>query len=69
MFELYERWKGLIPIIGGIYGLLLAYRVLPRKPKDPEKMELWHRKFGKMMKILCPCIIVFGVLILLGVVK
>jgi hypothetical protein len=69
MFQLYEQWKGLIPILGGIYGLLLAYRVLPSHPKDPEKMELWHRKFGKMMKILCPIIIVFGVLQILGVVR
>ena len=56
--------EGLIPILGGIYGLLLAYRVVPKKPKDPEKMELWHRKFGKMMKVLSPILIVFGLLLL-----
>jgi hypothetical protein len=56
--------EGLIPIFAGIYGLLLAYRVVPRKPKDPERMELWHRKFGKMMKILSPFLIVFGLLLL-----
>ena len=67
MLELYDRWRGIIPIVGGIYGLLLAYRVLPRRPKDPERMELWHRKFGKMMKIICPLLIVFGVLELLGI--
>jgi hypothetical protein len=54
--------EGLIPILGGIYGLLLAYRVVPKKPKDPEKMELWHRKFGKMTKVLSPVLIVFGLL-------
>jgi hypothetical protein len=58
---------GLIPIFGGIYGLLLAHRVLPRHPKDPEKMELWHRKFGKLMKVLSPFLIGFGLLELLGV--
>ena len=57
----------LIPIFGGIYGLLIAYRVVPRKPKDPEKMELWHRKFGKMMQVLSPFLIGFGLLELLGV--
>jgi hypothetical protein len=56
------KLSGLIPIFGGIYGLLLAYRVIPRKPKDPDKLELWHRKFGKMMKILCPFLIAFGLL-------
>lgn len=59
--------QGLIPILGGIYGLLLAKGVLPRKPKDPEKMEVWRHKFGGMMAVLCPLIIIFGVLQLLGV--
>jgi hypothetical protein len=68
MHELYDKWNGLIPILAGIYGLLLAYRVVPRKPKDPEKMELWHRKFGKMIKILSPLLIIFGILELLGVI-
>ena len=67
MVGLYDMSSGLIGIIAGIYGLLLAYRVVPRNPKDPEKMELWHRKFGKMMKIVSPCLIVFGILKLLGV--
>ena len=56
------KFDGLIPIFGGIYGLLIAYRVVPSKPKDPEKMELWHRKFGTMMKLLCPFLIGFGLL-------
>jgi hypothetical protein len=59
--------EGSIPILAGIYGLLLAYRVVPQKPKDPEKMELWHRKFGKMMKIISPFLIVFGLLLLFRV--
>ena len=32
--------QGLIPILGGIYGLLLAQGILPRNPKDPEKMAV-----------------------------
>lgn len=58
---------GLIPILGGIFILLIVYRVVPRKPKDPEKMELWHRKFDKMMKVLGPLLIGFGLLKLLGI--
>ncbi len=58
---------GLIPIFGGIYGLLIAYRVIPRNPRDPEKMELWHRKFGKMIKVLSPFLIGYGILELFGV--
>jgi hypothetical protein len=67
MFDFYDKWSGLIPLLGGIYGLLLGYRVLPRHPKDPERMELWHRKFGKMMKILSPFVIAYGLLLLLGI--
>ena len=59
--------QGLIPLLGGIYGYLLATGRLPRKSKDPEKMALWRRKFGPVMKILGPILIVFGVLELLGV--
>jgi hypothetical protein len=61
--------QGLIPIFGGVLGLLLAKGVLPRKPKDPEKMELWRRKFGGLMTIICPIIIIFGLFELLGVIK
>ncbi len=59
--------EGLIPLLGGIYGYLLANGTLPRKPKEPEKMALWRRKFGRMMKIITPILIVFGTLQLLGV--
>ena len=59
--------QGLIPLLGGIYGYLLANGTLPHKPKDPEKMALWRRKFGPMMKILGPILVVFGILELLGV--
>lgn len=61
------NFQGLIPVLGGIYGFLLANGTLPKKSKDPEKMELWRKKFGPMMKILCPLIIVFGLLQLIGV--
>jgi len=59
--------SGLIPIAAGIYLLLIVYRVVPRKPKDPEKMEIWHRKFDKMMKIVSPLLIGFGFLESFGV--
>jgi len=60
--------EGLIPILAGIFGLLLAQGVLPRNPKDPERLALWRRKFGKMMTILCPLIILFGVALLFGLI-
>jgi len=60
--------EGLIPILAGIFGLLLAQGVLPRNPKDPERLALWRRKFGKMMTILCPLIILFGLALLFGLI-
>jgi hypothetical protein len=61
--------QGMIPLLGGIYGLLLARGVLPRKPRDPEKMALWRRKFGPLMTVFCPILIGFGVLQLLGLFR
>ncbi len=60
--------EGLVPILGGIYGLLLAKGILPRNPKDLGAIELWRRKFGGMMTVLCPIAIIFGVLQLLGLI-
>lgn len=59
--------EGLIPILGGLYGYLLAIGTLPKNPRDPMKMELWRRKFGKMMRIVCPFLVVFGMLQLVAV--
>ena len=60
---------GLIPIIGGMYGLLLAQGVLPRRPKDTEQMERWRRKFGSMLTLLGPLLSLFGVLELVGIFR
>jgi len=65
----WSRLQGLIPILGGIYGLLLSEGVLPRKPADPERLALWRRKFRGMMRVLGPIVIFFGVLQLLGVMR
>jgi hypothetical protein len=59
--------QGLIPLLCGVYGFLVANGTLPRRPKDPERMALWRRKFGPMMKIVCPFLVIFGILQLLGV--
>lgn len=53
------NWSGFIPIAGGIYLLLVSYRVV-RLGKNPEASELWLRKFGPMSKILGPIIILSG---------
>ena len=61
------NFEGLIPIFIGVLLLLMALKIYPRHPQDPEKMELWHQKYGKMVKILSPIVILFGLLLLFRV--
>jgi hypothetical protein len=63
------NFQGLVPIVCGIYCLLLALGVLPRNPKDPDRMALWRRKFGGMVKVLSPIVILFGIAQLFGMFK
>jgi hypothetical protein len=65
----WEQIKGILSIAAGIYLTLLASGVLPRKPKDPERMALWRRKFGPFVIVGGPCITIFGLLQLLGMFK
>lgn len=65
MFEL-GNLQGIIPIVGGVYGYLLATGALPKNPRDPEKMNLWRKKFGPMMKIIGPILVIVGIFQLLG---
>lgn len=60
------NYEGLIPMVGGIYGYLLAIGYLPRNPKEPEKHRLWLEKFSGSMKILSPIVFFFGVLQFIG---
>jgi hypothetical protein len=62
-----DRILGIIPVLGGIYGTLIAYRIIPMNRKEPEKEELWHKRFGTMMKILSPFVILSGILTILGI--
>ncbi len=60
---------GLIPIIGGIYGLLLAQGVLPRKTNKPEEWAVWRRKFGGFYMIAGPLLILLGIAEFFGMFK
>jgi len=62
------HFGGLILFFGGIYFLLMAFGVV-RANKDPEKNELWMRKFGRMMKILAPIVILYGLAQFFGLLK
>lgn len=60
--------SGLILIAVGIYALLASFRVV-RLSKNPEANELWLRKFGPMMKVISPLVILFGLGQLLGLFR
>lgn len=59
----YGRLEGLIPLLSEIYGYLIYYRVVPSK-----NCEGWKRRYGGLMKIALPICVLFGILLLAGVV-
>jgi hypothetical protein len=55
---------GLIPLAGGIYGLLLGCGVI-RMHKDPEKAATNLRRYGTPLKILCPLVVIWGLYLII----
>ena len=52
----------LIAIVGGGLLSLIAFnKIQLEKFIDPGEAENWHRKFGKIAKVLGPVVVVFGV--------
>jgi hypothetical protein len=60
--------EGLIPLLAGVYCLLVVFGVV-RASKNPESNEVWLRKYGTLMKILGPIMILFGLAELFGVIR
>ena len=57
---------GSIAIIAGILGSLVAYHKIDLdKFMSPGEAEDWHRKYGKIFKIISPLAILFGLWYLL----
>jgi len=58
--------QGIIMVACGIYLTLMGYGIVPRKVKDPERMELWRKKFGRTVRIggLATCL--FGLVEIAG---
>jgi hypothetical protein len=56
----------LIAIIGGGLLSLIAFnKIQLEKFIDPGEAENWHRKFGKIAKILGPIVVVCGIYFLI----
>ena len=58
----YINPEGLIPLLGGIYGLLMAKGGISKKPENSQASQQWQEKYGKMLTVLSPILIVFGLL-------
>ncbi len=55
-----------IAIIGGLAGSLVAWRVIPlEKWLGARETELWHDRYGKIIKIAGPIVAVIGLLLLI----
>ena len=48
--ELYVKWYGLVPILAGIYAILLGGGILPIKFGNPDYSGKWHKKYGGIIK-------------------
>lgn len=52
----------ILSIVFGIYFGLMGYRIIPvSKKKNSQKMDEWHAKWGKFLKIASPILIVIGI--------
>lgn len=57
----------LIPVVVGLYFHLLANGTLPQNPRDSSRMAEWRERFGPMMRVLAPLVMIHGFLQLAGV--
>jgi hypothetical protein len=57
--------ESIISLLAGIYCTLVGFRIVA-PGKNPERNEEWLRKFGTLMKIGGPLLILFGIAGLLG---
>lgn len=69
MFELYEKWQGLIPLCLGIVIALKAWGIFPRKRKNFKNDEEPFNKFNHVMKVGSLFLIALGLLFLFGILR
>lgn len=55
-----ELVNGAIPLLGGIYLTLLGYRKTGKQPGVSPSFDEWHRRYGRLLKIIGPALILFG---------
>jgi hypothetical protein len=53
-----------IPFFAGIYALLVGFRVVGKKPGQDPKYDQWHQKFGMVLKVCGPVLILLSIFFL-----
>ncbi len=53
--------EGLIPLFGGLFATLYGWRKLGKHPGADPKFDAWHAQYGKLLKVIGPLVILFGV--------
>jgi hypothetical protein len=52
--------ESLIPIAGGVYVTLLAYRKVGKQEGEDARWDDWHDRYGSLMRIVGPLCVGFG---------
>jgi hypothetical protein len=52
---------GGIFLLGGVYGILIGYRIIGKGAGVDFKYDQWHERFGRMLRVLGPLLIVYGI--------
>lgn len=60
MFEVSDSIDGIISIAGGTFAYLAATGKV-KINKSEEKSEEWRNKYGKLLKVLGPFLVLFGI--------
>lgn len=55
-----ELVNGAIPMLGGIYLTLLGFRQTGKQPGVSPSFDEWHRRYGRLLKVIGPALILFG---------
>lgn len=55
-----ELVNGAIPLLGGIYLTLLGFRRTGKPPGVSPSFDEWHRRYGRLLKVIGPALILFG---------
>lgn len=52
-----------IMFLGGLYGTLLANRIVGRKAGEDAKFDAWHARWGRALRWIGPSLMVLAVVL------